>query len=178
MTRGGAVADDDGAGEEVGTSSERVPPGRAEADWAATMPVTSAVVVLSNAWSASVGALATCVCVSHEGCRRDDRLGGWGTYRLCPRVWGLDEALCDCTPDVVGGDVGVCPGYGKEGRVPAHHRRRLFVSLNEVIQADALGSSVPSTVWVLPRTHVSGAYDRPSSRRRFHSRHCSGGART
>lgn len=35
-------------GVDVGMSSRRVPPGREEADWAATMAATSAVVVLSS----------------------------------------------------------------------------------------------------------------------------------
>lgn len=57
------------------------------------------------------------------------------TYRLGPRVGRLDEALGDCAPDIVGGHVGVRPGYRKEWRVPPDHRRRLFVPLNEVVQA-------------------------------------------
>lgn len=53
-----AVSGDDGV--EVEMSSKRLPPGTEEADWAAMMAVTSAVVVLSSVRSASVGAFTTC----------------------------------------------------------------------------------------------------------------------
>lgn len=62
----GAGAD----GADMGTSSESVPPGIDEADWAATMEETSTVVVVSSAWSASVGALATCT-------YSNDQVRGW-----------------------------------------------------------------------------------------------------